>query len=137
VLTGSLAFGGGLYWLSRLSEHGSYLHAILGPTLVAGADLGLLFVPLTVVAMAKVAESESGVAASLRNTGQQVGGSIGLAVLGTVAFTVVANSARAGRGTQSAHHAVPQRVLSDGHVRTMRGPESIMQRHPAQGRPRP
>jgi hypothetical protein len=60
LLTGSLAFGGGLYWLSRLSEHGSYLHTILGPTLVAGAGLGLLFVPLTVVAMAKVAESESG-----------------------------------------------------------------------------
>jgi uncharacterized protein YbjT (DUF2867 family) len=38
--------------------------------------------------------TEFGVAASLRNTGQQVGGSIGLAVLGTVAFTVVANSAR-------------------------------------------
>jgi pimeloyl-ACP methyl ester carboxylesterase len=34
-------------------------------------------------------------------------------------------------------HDVPQRVLSDGHVRTMRGPESITQRHPAQGRPRP
>jgi hypothetical protein len=33
------------------------------------------------------------VAASLLNTGRQVGGSIGLAVLGTVAWTVVANSA--------------------------------------------
>jgi EmrB/QacA subfamily drug resistance transporter len=95
VAAGTAIFGGGLYWLSRLSEHGSYLHAILGPTLVAGAGLGLLFVPLTLVAMAKVAETESGVAASLRNTGQQVGGSIGLAVLGTVAFTVAANSARA------------------------------------------
>ncbi len=48
--------------------------------------------PLTLVAMSRVADEESGVAASLRNTGQQVGGSIGLAVLGTVAWTVVANS---------------------------------------------
>ena len=55
----------------------------------------MLFVPLTLVAMSKVADAESGVAASLRNTGQQVGGSIGLAVLGTVAWTVVANSIHA------------------------------------------
>jgi hypothetical protein len=36
VLAGSLGFAAGLYWLSRLSEHGSYVHTILGPTLVAG-----------------------------------------------------------------------------------------------------
>src|SRR5262245_13833600 len=95
IAAGTVAFGGGLYWLSRLTVHGTYLHTILGPTLVVGAGLGLLFVPLTVVAMAKVAESESGVAASLRNTSQQVGGSIGLAVLTTVAFTTAASSARA------------------------------------------
>jgi EmrB/QacA subfamily drug resistance transporter len=118
LLTGSLAFGGGLYWLSRLSEHGSYLHTILGPTLVAGAGLGLLFVPLTVVAMAKVAESESGVAASLRNTGQQVGGSIGLALLGTVAFTVVANSARAGHGARSAQLSQAARSAIENHALT-------------------
>jgi ABC-type sugar transport system permease subunit len=45
--------------------------------------------------MAHVADGESGVAASLRNTGQQVGGAIGLALLGTVAWTVVANSIHA------------------------------------------
>ncbi|HEV2452304.1 MAG TPA: hypothetical protein VGS62_10315 [Streptosporangiaceae bacterium] len=45
------------------------------------------------------------VAASLRNTAQQAGGSIGLAVLGTVAFTVAANSARAAaaRAMAAAH----------------------------------
>ena len=60
-----------------------------------GAGLGLLFVPLSLVALARVAEADSGVASSLLNTGRQVGGSIGLAVLGTVAWTVVANGARA------------------------------------------
>ena len=95
IAAGTVAFGGGLYWLSRLSVHGTYLHTILGPTLLAGAGLGLLFVPLTVVAMAKVAETESGAAASLRNSAQQIGGSIGLAVLATVAFTTAAHTARA------------------------------------------
>jgi len=101
LLAGSPAVAGGLYWLSRLSEHSSYAGAVLGPMLVTAAGLGLLFVPLTLVAMSRVADSESGVAASLRNTGQQIGGSIGLAVLGTVAWTVVANSIHA----QTSHAA--------------------------------
>jgi len=61
---------------------------------VTGAGLGLLFVPLPLVALARVGEADSGVAASLLNVGRQVGGSIGLAVLGTVAWTVVADGAR-------------------------------------------
>jgi hypothetical protein len=95
--------------------HGSYLHTILGPTLVAGAGLGLLFVPLTVVAMAKVAETEAGVAASLRNTGQQAGGSIGLAILGTIAFTAAASSARAAAAAADARLQVrPGRAAFTG-----------------------
>jgi hypothetical protein len=82
------------------------------PTLVIAAGLGLLFVPATLVAMSRVADEETGVAASLRNTGQQVGGSIGLAVLGTVAWTVVANSIRASTShattaVQAGHPARP------------------------------
>ena len=90
-----------MYWLWRISEHSSYAAAVLGPMLVIAVGLGLLFVPVTLVAMSRVAGTEFGVAASLRNTGQQVGGSIGLAVLGTVAWTVVANSVHA----QAAHAA--------------------------------
>ena len=80
--------------LSRLTEHGTYVSGLLGPSLVTGAGLGLLFVPLPLVALARVGEGDSGVAASLLNVGRQVGGSIGLAVLGTVAWTVVADGAR-------------------------------------------
>ena len=107
LLAGAPVAGGGLYWLSRVSEHASYAGAVLGPTLVIAVGLGLLFVPVTLVAMSRVADQESGVAASLRNTGQQVGGSIGLAVLGTVAWTVVADSIRAqtARAAAAAAHA--------------------------------
>ncbi len=98
LLAGAAVSAGGLYWLSRLTEHGTYAGGLLGPVLVTGAGLGLLFVPLPLVALARVAEADSGVASSLLNTGRQVGGSIGLAVLGTVAWTVVANTpARPGR----------------------------------------
>jgi EmrB/QacA subfamily drug resistance transporter len=94
LLVGAPTAAAGLFWLSKISEGGSYVGEVLGPILVLSAGLGLLFVPLTLVAMSRVKDEESGVAASLRNTGQQVGGSIGLAVLGTVAWTVVANTVR-------------------------------------------
>jgi len=86
---------GGLYWLSRMTEHGTYAGGLIGPIPVTGAGVGLLIVPLPLVALARVAEADSGVASSLLNAGRQVGGSIGIAVLGTVAWTVVADSARA------------------------------------------
>ena len=72
----------------------TYASGLLGPTLVTAAGLGLLFVPLSLVALTRVRDQDAGLASSLLNTGQQVGGSIGLAVLGTVAWTAVANSAQ-------------------------------------------
>jgi EmrB/QacA subfamily drug resistance transporter len=111
LLAGTPATAGGLYWLSRLTEHGSYPGGVLGPMLVLAAGLGLLFLPVTLVAMARVADGESGVAASLRNTGQQVGGAIGLALLGTVAWTVVANSIHAqAAAAHTGHPAQPGRA---------------------------
>ena len=62
--------------------------------IVTAAGLGMLFMPATLVALSKVEERDAGLASSLVNTGQQVGGSIGLAVLGTVAWSLVASTAR-------------------------------------------
>jgi EmrB/QacA subfamily drug resistance transporter len=94
LAAGAAASAGGMYWLSRVTEHSGYAGGLLGPSLIAGVGLGLLFVPLPMVALSRVAESDSGVASSLVNTGRQVGGALGLAVLGTVAWTVTADSAR-------------------------------------------
>src|SRR6266540_4863423 len=107
LLAGSACSTGGLYWLSRISEHDTYASAVLGPTLVIGAGAALLFVTLSLVALNRVAEADSGVASSLLNTGQQAGGSIGLAVLGTVAWTVVAHSAHAQAAAAAARAGHP------------------------------
>jgi hypothetical protein len=90
-----------MFWFSRLTEHAGYASHLLGPQLVSSFGLGLVFVPLALVALHNVAEQDSGVASSLLNTAQQVGGAIGLATLGTVAWTTVADSVR----TQVAHAA--------------------------------
>ena len=60
--------------------------------LITSTGLGMLFVPLSLVALTRVRGEDSGIASSLLNTGQQVGGAIGLAALGTVTWTAVANN---------------------------------------------
>ncbi len=92
LIAGSAVGAGGMIWLSRISEHSTYTGGLLGPMLVTAAGLGMLFMPLTLVALSRVSDRDAGLAASLPNVGQQVGGSIGLALLGTVAWTVVANT---------------------------------------------
>src|SRR5499433_2785291 len=94
ILAGAAAAAGGMFWFSRLTEHATYSGQLLGPMLVTSSGLGLLFVPLALVALHHVAEQHAGVAASLLNTGQQVGGAIGLAALGTIAWTTVADNLR-------------------------------------------
>ena len=101
IVAGAAAVAGGMFWFSRLSEHASYTGQLIGPMLVSSFGLGLVFVPLALVALHNVAEQDTGVASSLLNTAQQVGGAIGLALLGTVAWTTVADSVR----TQAAHAA--------------------------------
>jgi EmrB/QacA subfamily drug resistance transporter len=113
LLAGATACAGGMFWLSRITEHSTYATGLLAPSLVIGAGVGLLFVPLPLVALARVADADSGVASSLLNVGRQVGGAIGLAVLGTVAWTVTANSARLGNRHQSALAAY-QHALATG-----------------------
>jgi EmrB/QacA subfamily drug resistance transporter len=113
LITGSVLAAGGMFWLSRISVHSTYLGGLLGPVLVTAAGLGMLFMPLTLVALSKVADRDAGLASSLVNTGQQVGGSIGLAILGTVAWTVVNSTADK---SVAAAKAAAARAAAAGHA---------------------
>ncbi|HUB21319.1 MAG TPA: MFS transporter [Streptosporangiaceae bacterium] len=73
ILAGTAMVAGGMFWFSRLTEHAGYFEHLLGPQLVSSLGLGLVFVPLSLVALHKVAEQDSGVASSLLNAGQQIG----------------------------------------------------------------
>jgi EmrB/QacA subfamily drug resistance transporter len=88
MTAGPLVAAGGLFWLSKITAETSYL-GVLGPMLVLAVGLGLSFVPLTLTAVSGVRQQESGLASALLNTGQQIGGALGLAVLGTIAVTTI------------------------------------------------
>ncbi|MBO0773414.1 MAG: MFS transporter [Actinobacteria bacterium] len=116
LIAGSAIGAGGLFWLSRIGEHSSYAGGLLGPTLVAGAGLGMLFMPLTLVSLSRVPERDAGLASSLLNTGQQVGGALGLAVLGTVAWTAVADSVRSQLAAAAARAGHPPAGGGSGQI---------------------
>jgi hypothetical protein len=73
----------GMLWLTQLGEQSGYL-ALAGPLMIFGLGNGLAFVPLTTTALEGVDPQDAGAASGLVNVMQQVGGSVGLAVLVTV-----------------------------------------------------
>jgi predicted MFS family arabinose efflux permease len=87
LTTGPLMVAVGILWASFLTPTSSYWH-VLGPLAIFGLGMGLSIVPLTLNAVSSVRNHEQGLASSLLNTSQQIGGSLGLAVLVTVAATV-------------------------------------------------
>ncbi len=86
ITLGPLLVAAGVFWASFLDASSSYVH-VFGPLVVFGLGMGFSFVPLTLNAVSSVRNHEQGLASSLLNTSQQIGGSLGLAVLVTVAAT--------------------------------------------------
>src|SRR5712692_2718189 len=91
ITIGPLLVAGGLFWLSQINDHPMYLTGLVGPMLLIAVGMGNIFVPLTLMAVAGTTPEESGLASALLNVGQQIGGSIGIALLGTIAATTTKN----------------------------------------------
>lgn len=98
-LVGAVGLAGlvvGLGWLSRLDASEGYAAGILGPIIVMGFGAGLTFAPITGVIMAHAPAGHVGATSSVLQTMQQLGGSIGVAVLSTVFVSAAAASGLAG-----------------------------------------
>ncbi len=102
MLAGLLPVIAGMAWLAQVSAGTSYLGGILGPMLLLGAGLGVVFVPLTTVSLAGVAAADSGAASSMVNVMQQLGGALGLAILVTVFGTAYRHAAAGGTAVHGA-----------------------------------
>jgi hypothetical protein len=76
-------------YLTRLTVTSSYPGGVLPALIVMGLGLGTVIAPATNTATAGVRREDSGVASALVNTMQQVGGSIGVSALSTIALTAV------------------------------------------------
>jgi predicted MFS family arabinose efflux permease len=75
----------GMVVLTQLPVHGSYVGDLLTGLLPMSIGMGLTFVPITLLGTGGVSADDAGLASGLFNTSQQVGGSLGLAILSTLA----------------------------------------------------
>src|SRR6185436_9749864 len=82
----------GLGWLSRLTAGTGYFPHIAVPLAILGIGIGIAFAPLTTAGIAGVAPGDAGAASGLLNVSQQLGGSLGLAILITL-FAAASRSA--------------------------------------------
>jgi MFS family permease len=92
----------GLTVLTQIGVQATYLSHLLPAMIVISLGMGLVFVPLSSTALIGVAEADAGVASALVNTTQQVGGSLGTALLNTVAATATANYLTSHHGASAA-----------------------------------
>jgi EmrB/QacA subfamily drug resistance transporter len=94
VITVGMVMGGlGLGYLSRITVNSSYVGGVLPSLILMGLGMGMVMAPSMNTATAGVQPEDSGVAAALVSTMQQVGGSIGTAVLSTIAASVTTSYA--------------------------------------------
>jgi EmrB/QacA subfamily drug resistance transporter len=87
VVAGCLVAAAGIYYLSRLPLHGSYVTDVLPGFVVMSLGAGSVFVSIAAAANAGVPGDKAGLAAGLFNASQQVGSALGLAILSVVAIT--------------------------------------------------
>ena len=86
----------GMLVLTQLPVHGSYVGNLLVGLLPLSIGMGLTFVPITLLGTGGVKREDAGLASGLFNTSQQVGGSLGLAILSTLAASRTASLLHAG-----------------------------------------
>jgi hypothetical protein len=90
MTSGFVAAGLGMVWLSRIGIHSSFAVHVLPAEILISLGMGMAFVPMSSTALYGVSQNDAGVASALVNTTQQVGGSLGTALLNTVAATATA-----------------------------------------------
>jgi EmrB/QacA subfamily drug resistance transporter len=91
MTVGGVMATGAMIWLTQLNLNSSYVTGILPAFIAMSLGLGFIFVPMSNTALSGVENHDAGVASAMLNTTQQVGGSLGTALLNTIFITTVTN----------------------------------------------
>jgi EmrB/QacA subfamily drug resistance transporter len=110
MVIGAIAATLGLFLFTFITDDSSWLTHVLPGELLMSVGLGLVFVPLSNLALLGVANHDAGVASAMLNTSQQVGGSLGTALLNT--FYASAVTAYLGSHVRGAADLATQQPLA-------------------------
>ncbi|MFC7013543.1 MFS transporter [Streptomyces viridiviolaceus] len=116
MVPGMLLASGGMVILTQMTVHSEYATEILPALILMGLGMGLTFMPVFSTATAGVAPWDAGVTSATVNTSQQVGGSIGTALLNTIATTSSASYLTAHLTDPSRRELVTKEAIVHGYT---------------------
>ena len=95
MVTGLVSASIGMLFMTRITPETSYVTHVLPSLLVMSSGMALVFIPLTSTSLHGVSNHDTGVASAMVNTSQQIGGSLGTALLNTIAASATVSFAAA------------------------------------------
>ena len=98
IPTGMVLSMMGIILFTRLTPYSDYWGHVLPGLVLTGLGLGLIFAPAVASATAAIEPRDAGAASAMVNTTQQIGGSLGAAVLNTIAVTVSVRALASAKG---------------------------------------
>jgi len=110
VTFGMVVLAGSLFWFSQLGISESFWSLLPG-MLLGGVGMGVAMAPVTAAAMSSVRPDKAGVGSAVLNSMRQVGGSLGIAIMGAIVASGASSAIKAGDTRQVAflngfHHAL-------------------------------
>ncbi len=102
LASGMALIGGGVLWATQVPVHGHFWADLAGPFVIVGIGTAFAFIPVSIAALAGVAEHQAGLASGLINTSQQLGGAIGVAVASTIVASRLTTLLHQGAGPAAA-----------------------------------
>jgi EmrB/QacA subfamily drug resistance transporter len=105
VLAGMLTAASAMLWFTRIGAQSTYVTGLLGPLMLFGIGIGAIIAPAMNAATTGVEPGDAGIASATVNVAQQLGGSIGIAFLNSIAASALARYAAGKDATNSAVHA--------------------------------
>lgn len=91
IIWGLIQATAGLYLLTFITPETAYATHVLPSLIIMSTGMALVFIPISTTALHGIGGRDSGVASAALNTSQQIGGSLGTALLNTIAATSAAN----------------------------------------------
>ncbi|MFI6579527.1 MFS transporter [Embleya sp. NPDC050493] len=114
LVLGGVLVAAGILWLTRIDDTAGYAGAVLGPMILFGIGSGLSFMPLNLIILSEVPAADAGAASGLLQALQQVGASLGLAILAAVSNAASRDAAKhpptGANPEQSARHALTEGI---------------------------